>query len=450
MHLFFLKVIIRDFKRPNHFQRLDQQPQPSMMVERPSHLLKDLAKISQFNLSRLSQYCSYSMFSNESTESLNTASSTASPCSVRLAKSHSSHTNLENINLDQITLGEDVNETGRLPKDIVSVPNFAAEIKKSSSIEECKLQDQKFLEKVSHQLEKDKIEDIVKEEKSSPEDEDSVQLRSSDSAFTFQSYDCSSRSSTLSTTSPSTNMSKSFSINKGFTLGELKLVDLEEEEKAAQFYASQEFQSSISGYESNADDSAEDAKSRMSFANPNYLSPEVQSQMEKKQEIRSNVLLRDDSHQSFAQALNSPADSLFSDYHEFHSRLNQDFVELDSLGNHKCTNNLGQGKTVNKRPLSSYESTTTESSISTVPIRKHTRPLSVEIGRDNKVAPEMDANPVRNPTSSVVKKLPSQSQSQQGRQLVLMMYIVGGREVGQVTVFRRPISIWKLDLTKTF
>jgi hypothetical protein len=30
------------------------------------------------------------------------------------------------------------------------------------------------------------------------------------------------------------------------------------------------------------------------------------------------------------------------------------------------------------------------------------------------------------------------------------MYIVGGREVGQVTVFKRPISMWRLDLTRTF
>ena len=35
-------------------------------------------------------------------------------------------------------------------------------------------------------------------------------------------------------------------------------------------------------------------------------------------------------------------------------------------------------------------------------------------------------------------------------QLQLLMYIVGGREVGQVTVFKRPISMWKLDLTRTF
>ena len=34
-------------------------------------------------------------------------------------------------------------------------------------------------------------------------------------------------------------------------------------------------------------------------------------------------------------------------------------------------------------------------------------------------------------------------------QLSLMMYVIGGR-VGQVTVFNGPISLWKLDLTKTF
>ena len=35
-------------------------------------------------------------------------------------------------------------------------------------------------------------------------------------------------------------------------------------------------------------------------------------------------------------------------------------------------------------------------------------------------------------------------------QLKLLMFIVGGREIGQVTLFKRPISMWKLDLTKTF
>ena len=33
-------------------------------------------------------------------------------------------------------------------------------------------------------------------------------------------------------------------------------------------------------------------------------------------------------------------------------------------------------------------------------------------------------------------------------ELLLLMYVLGGREVGQVTVFKRPLSVWKLDLTK--
>ena len=32
-------------------------------------------------------------------------------------------------------------------------------------------------------------------------------------------------------------------------------------------------------------------------------------------------------------------------------------------------------------------------------------------------------------------------------QLIMDMYVLGGREVGQVTVFKRPLSVWKLDLT---
>jgi hypothetical protein len=47
---------------------------------------------------------------------------------------------------------------------------------------------------------------------------------------------------------------------------------------------------------------------------------------------------------------------------------------------------------------------------------------------------------------------PNNSSSQRPiikNQLSLLMYVIGGR-VGQVTVFNRPISLWKLDLTKTF
>ena len=178
-------------------------------------------------------------------------------------------------------------------------------------------------------------------------------LARSDSAYTFQSYDCSSsRSSTLSSSGAggggggggsgngrnnnqnSMQLPKSSSVNRGFkvcsskifaisfedlifsafpqTGSDIRLIDVDEEELAT--YAD-EF-SSLSGYDSieAVDLRDEDCQSRLSFANPHYLGPDVQAILERKRVNRRNVLLRDDSHQSFAQALNSPADSLFSDY----------------------------------------------------------------------------------------------------------------------------------------
>ena len=35
-----------------------------------------------------------------------------------------------------------------------------------------------------------------------------------------------------------------------------------------------------------------------------------------------------------------------------------------------------------------------------------------------------------------------------GGELMLLLYVLAGREIGQVTVFRRPLSVWRLDLTR--
>lgn len=173
--------------------------------------------------------------------------------------------------------------------------------------------------------------------------------------------------------------------------------------------------------------------------------------VDRKKTIRSNTLLRDDSHQSFAQALNSPADSLFSDFQDFHARLNQvrtdsdfhytyvlfnkflcqDFVELHSISEN------GEDKKKNARPTSAFVGQASpikaEESSSGIALRdvsaKKPRPVSADFMRDNKV-------------------MPGSTETEQT--LTLLMFVVGGREVGQVTVFKRPISIWKLDLTKTF
>ena len=73
-------------------------------------------------------------------------------------------------------------------------------------------------------------------------------------------------------------------------------------------------------------------------------------------------------------------------------------------------------------------------------VKKPARPVSAEIRRENRVAPSVGG----------AKEFVDDHDGRGSHQLTLLMYVVGGREVGQVTVFRRPISVWRLDLTKTF
>ena len=67
------------------------------------------------------------------------------------------------------------------------------------------------------------------------------------------------------------------------------------------------------------------------------------------------------------------------------------------------------------------------------------RPLSADM---NRVAPSSSSSTATSSTSN--------SNCNDNNELVLLLFLIGGREVGQVTVFKRPISIWRLDLTKTF
>ena len=87
---------------------------------------------------------------------------------------------------------------------------------------------------------------------------------------------------------------------------------------------------SSSGYESieaNINSISKDTKdnkksSLTSFSNPNYLCPDAKTMAEKQNKNKFGEtiippicqLSRDESHQNFAAALNSPAESLISDY----------------------------------------------------------------------------------------------------------------------------------------
>ena len=428
----------------------------------------------------------------------------------------------------------------------------------------------------------------------------------SDSSYTFQSYDCSSRSSTLSSTATNNGACKPLnkslpqqlkevnyksSASKASPLttsgllskngSQVKLIDLEDEESdypIAYFNSTEDDLndfSSLSGYESMEGGihyessvsssiiktqlpvrpSTNEAKctslqyknsplvndsprtfrceSRLSFANPHYLCPEVQDILEKRSGTTSekkisqisNVfgermlgIVRDDlSHENFAQTLNSPAESLVSDYNDFHARLSHDLVEFKSnmsqvLSSESSTTNVKLAEGTDHSSSHYYQTVeeedqeedtiTATSEIELHQLRpkpsktiytpsmtpqlgrkirhhsnsyKSNRPLSTgSILSSNSSSDAVESSSTNPGMATLRRRLPQQpidgagtqpscrnelnlaatnirnGQTTNRNQLKLLMYIVGGREIGQATLFKRPISMWKLDLTKTF
>lgn len=425
----------------------------------------------------------------------------------------------------------------------------------------------------------------------------------SDSAYTFQSYDYSSRSSTLSSTAANNAVkgpanktlsrplkainSKSVKSKASCTStsgllskngSQVKLIDLEDEddeiEYPATYFNSTEDDlndfSSLSGYESmeggthyessilpvppitnavkptifsykNLTSGYDSRKtigceSKMSFANPHYLCPDAQTIYEKRggtnacQKKMSQVssvfgermlgLVRDDlSHENFAQALNSPAESLISDYNDFQARLNHDLVELKTKNNEilsaESSAKIVKSNLPNSIDAASnhYYQTVEEehqngsnfvapNHVELVQLRTkpsktiHTPSMTPQLGRkigQHTTAPRstrpLSTGSILSGNSSFTTSSSSTSNTGKGtlrrclpqqpieeektsqfykngsnlegkkfgngqppnrNQLKLLMFIVGGREIGQVTLFKRPISMWKLDLTRTF
>ena len=433
---------------------LDDRPQRSNFQRLDSG--QKTAK--KFALSRLSQLsCRYSMFSNESTESLNTMgpnSTSVSNCydddeedvteeispsasSIRLKKSHSS----------SFSIQKDVSKKNSPPssgisRDPVSVPNLASLI----------LNNRKDIPEVADSIELlDFTEQVPESVKDSPQEGSKTfiteaiieTVNKSDSSYTFQSYDCSSRSA-------STEASKS---NKAAT----KLVDLESSAMSDDYSSLSGYESIESNYEVALSKKVEDMKAKFnegklttSFANPHYLCPEVQTIVESKNNGMISKYGEKLNQESLA--LNSPAESLISDYHDFQARLNRDFVEpkpkkfslrprsahfqptiLESLSSNHYYQSVDNEENEDLIPKSEKVE---------VPLRK--KAMTPQLGRKSSAG----QRPLSTGSPKVQRRALPQQPSE--KQLKLFMYIVGGREVGQVTVFRRPVSMWRLDLTKTF
>lgn len=127
-----------------------------------------------------------------------------------------------------------------------------------------------------------------------------------------------------------------------------------------------------------------------SFSNPNYMGPDVQSILSKKKE--------------FSKALNSPADSLLED------RLGRPTSRPDYL----------EMKPMPPRSLSLAPSSNSYSKHEAIKNRRQNRCSSA-----GRYGERYEKEPAK-----------------------VCVFLIGGKEQGQVTVFRRPLSIWKLTLSR--
>ena len=167
----------------------------------------------------------------------------------------------------------------------------------------------------------------------------------------------------------------------------------------------------------------------------------------------------------FSCDLNLRLTLLHASFQVFHARLNNDLVVVSQLehARHRkighplpplpgearpkstilqessMTQNVRLRNSVgNKQDLPEKPGSVSSASCSSTPLPgRKARPMSTG-GRVESSIPE------------TIHEFKESEREDNRSQLRLLMYIVGGREVGQVTVFKRPISMWKLDLTKTF
>lgn len=402
-------------------------------------------KVKMSNLSKMSAYSTYSMFSNESNESLNIATEDKSSC-------HTMTDSVEDSSLTTPLSPSSVKLNFSMKKSQSMISSSSSS--KDSSVGSVIARDkslQSFTQALIH-AEPEPDSKVKQEENIYETVEVKNPAKKSDSSYTFQSYDCSSRSSTLSSSNPPTSSSstgaKPLMGTRVLPPRNSRIVDLELTSSSA-YYSGDEM-SSLSGYES-IDGSDKNLESMTSFSNPNYLCPDAKTMVERKQQKNKydETLARDESHQNFAAALNSPAESLISDYHDFHARLNHDLVDLNPLiSTQSCQKPSVKitsfGASVHLRPR-------------TTPVlpRRKPRPVSsgpLELSSKTILEQQQPTPSALSDDESSSKKSagPSGGPSKQNKnQLSLLMYVLGGR-LGQVTVFNGPISLWKLDLTKTF
>lgn len=168
------------------------------------------------------------------------------------------------------------------------------------------------------------------------------------------------------------------------------------------------------------------------FSNPNYMGPDVQA------------ILKQKEMQNYAKVLNSPPDSVLEDATgRSMSRNFHETVEMKSMPGNKP-------KTVEFKISKQVRSPPRYLPLRGSPYNSTTMPLTVEKRKKSRASSASRAERQGNFTSYIQESLDEEFSNVNLEPAVpLYVYVIGGKERGQITVFKRPISIWKLQLSSS-
>ncbi|KAK8748811.1 hypothetical protein OTU49_016012 [Cherax quadricarinatus] len=373
----------------------------------PAAQLKlSISKFSQLNLSHLGRYYSYSMLSNDSTESIveESLASTCDSLGSKIVKSQSIHV----MNKDKIEKME--RDKGAMTRDIVSVPNFGdiKDVDENAQDSQMPVNHIKVItvlpvEGSTEASLEDDPSDLVAEIKGrlAFSHDDAIQSADTSISENLMSFSC----TTDSNLSSNTNLYNNCHYNIGGV---------------------------------------------SSFANPNYVGfdPGRDSEGLLSQDYwRTGALdLESIRHKEFAEMLRTPPDSGIGLGVEMERRTPldltlarlEDFVSFDNQTAH-----FSKTRT-KEHPAGSNEGSSTQKPASTAKVTFSSN-QEQSSDRSSGSCTRRNTEGTREPPSPRVNPFIREETAYEPRS-PNAMYIVGGKEMDQMTAFKRPISVWKLDL----
>lgn len=162
----------------------------------------------------------------------------------------------------------------------------------------------------------------------------------------------------------------------------------------------------------------------LGFSNPHYLGPDVQT------------ILKSKEIEKCAKVLNSPPDSVLEDADKSHSKSHKENVEMKNMTANKSKAGKQTRSPPRYLPLRGNPYNTT-----TVPIgsEKKKKCRANSTGRSDKH--ELFARYLQHSLHEEFANVNMEPV------VPLSVFLIGGKEYGQITVFKRPISLWKLRLS---